>query len=97
MTWIQNEITNGFQRLFCLSLERTPSAEMIAGTVAVWMESIVYSRRWCEAKDVPLMREAFRRLGENCDCWPSPKRFLDALDSLTPLLRISVIVTACFG
>jgi len=58
---------------------------MVAGTVAAWMEALIPSRGWSERRDVPLMREAFRRLGESCTSWPAPKLFLEHLNALTPL------------
>jgi hypothetical protein len=85
VNWLEREIMTGFQRLVCLSLERTPAKETIAGTVRAWRDAMIERRSYDEARDAPLMREAFKRLSKNVESWPSPKKFIEHMDAVTPL------------
>ncbi|MGL6182606.1 MAG: hypothetical protein ACRC2G_10565 [Aestuariivirga sp.] len=69
------------QKLACLSLDRTPSMELIEGTVMVWAEALYPSRDWSEDRDRPRIREAFRRIAENRRAWPAP---IDLRDAMPP-------------
>lgn len=69
----------GFQKLLCLSLERTPAAEIIPGTVQAWIEVLTDRRAWDEERDTPRIREAFRTLARNRRTWPAPIDFSEAL------------------
>lgn len=72
----------GFQKLLCLSLDRTPARDVIAGTVAAWLE--VLSRRTYEQKrDTPRIRSAFMKLAEERREWPAPADFLAAMPRAT--------------
>lgn len=77
--WIQDEIVAGFQKLACLGLDRTPPAELMPGTVMVWMEAITYNRGFHESADRTRFRTAFTRLMDNRTAWPAPVDFLNAL------------------
>lgn len=77
--WIQREVSEGFKRLMCLSLERTPAAEVIQLTVAVWQEALAEGREWDQALDAPRFRRAFATLCRTRRNWPLPQDFLDAL------------------
>lgn len=79
MDWLTREITTGFQKLLCLSLDRTPATDLIQGTVAAWVEAITTGRLWDETRDGPRIREAFSILIRTRRTWPSPADFFDAL------------------
>lgn len=48
------------------------------------MDAIVRKRMWYEERDVPVVREAFRKLCAECAVWPSPARFLEYANAVTP-------------
>lgn len=62
-------------------MEGQPSADVIGGTLAVWIEAICARRVFDEATDVARFRAAFQMLMERESRWPSPAKFLDALPS----------------
>ena len=77
--WLLVEVATGLQKLSCLSLDRTPAAEMLTGTAQAWMEAITDGRTWDARRDTPRVRAAFRTLGRTVRRWPAPAEFLDAL------------------
>lgn len=79
--WIQREIATGFQKLVCLGLERTPSADLLPGTVMAWREAILNGRRFDEAEDVQRFRKAFAVIAGTFKSWPAPRDFVEALPS----------------
>ena len=66
-------------KLMCLSLDRTPAADMIEGTLAAWVEAVGTGRDWDEARDTPRIRRAFLTLAQTARRWPSVPEFVDAL------------------
>ena len=58
-TWIHDAILDGLSRLLCLGLDRTPAADMIAGTAAAWAEAITTGRTFDAARDRSRFRSAF--------------------------------------
>ena len=79
MDWLTREITTGFQKLLCLSLDRTPATDLIHGTVAAWVEALTANRTWDQAKDVDRVRQAFITLAQTRRTWPVPADFFDSL------------------
>lgn len=77
--WIEREIATGFQKLWLLSLDRTPAAEMAEGAVFAWREAVTENRMFEEQRDAPRFRKAFATLAATCRHWPTPRDFLDAL------------------
>lgn len=88
-TWIHDEILDGLSKLLCLSLERSPAADMIAGTAAAWVEAITFGSHWDEARDRPRFREAFITLANTREQWPAPKHFLEAIPRIRNSLEIA--------
>lgn len=78
-TWIHHEILDGLSKLLCLSLERSPAADMIAGTAAAWVEAVTFGREWVESRDRPRFRAAFVTLANTREQWPVPKHFIEAM------------------
>lgn len=74
-----DEIATGLQKLYLLSLDRTPAAELLTGTAQAWLEAITEGRSWEPARDTPRLRAAFVTLASTRESWPAPKHFLDAL------------------
>ena len=67
------------QKLYLLSLDHTPAAELLAGTAQAWHEAITADRAYDEARDAPRFRAAFLTLAQTRTNWPAPRHFLDAL------------------
>lgn len=78
-TWIHHEILDGLSKLLCLSLERSPAADMIAGTAAAWVEAVTFGREWVESRDRQRFRAAFVTLANTREQWPAPKHFIEAM------------------
>lgn len=78
-TWIHDEILDGLSKLLCLSLERSPAADMIAGTAAAWVEAVTFGREWVESRDRSRFRAAFVTLANTREQWPAPKHFIEAM------------------
>lgn len=83
MAWLLSEIATGLQKLYLLSLDRTPAAELLAGTAHAWLEAIGEGREWVQERDESRVRAAFRTLASTCDRWPTPRQFLAALPDST--------------
>lgn len=62
-----------------MSLERTPAAEILPGTVEAWTEVLTDRREWDQERDTPRIREAFRTLARHRRTWPVPVDFTEAL------------------
>lgn len=77
--WLLVELATGLQKLSCLSLDRTPAAEMLTGTAQAWLEAITDGSAWDEARDAERIAQAFRTLSRTVRRWPSPAEFLEAL------------------
>ncbi|OBU59205.1 hypothetical protein A9K70_01395 [Stenotrophomonas maltophilia] len=77
--WIKREIAEGLKRLMCLGLERTPAAEVIQLTAAVWLEAIIEGREFDQELDAPRFRRAFAILCRDCRQWPLPSSLLEAM------------------
>lgn len=69
----------GLQRLACLSLDRTPAAEMLPGTALAWIDAITDGRAWDRDRDQPRVKRAFVVLSKTMRRWPAPVEFLDAM------------------
>lgn len=82
--WLEVEILNGLQRLACLSLERTPAAEMLVGTAAAWAEGAMHGTKWDRHRDTCRVRAAFTTLVRTSRRWPAPVEFLEALPPVPP-------------
>lgn len=77
--WIKREISEGLKRLMCLGKERTPAAEVIQLTAAVWLEAIVEGRHFDQEQDAPRFRKGFAILCRECTVWPQPGELLKAM------------------
>lgn len=62
-----------------MSLERTPAAEILPGTVQAWLEVLTDRREWNEERDAPRVREAFRTMARIRRTWPAPVDFTEAM------------------
>lgn len=87
--WLELEILTGLQKLSCLSLDRTPAAEILPGTAQAWAEAIADGREWDERRDAQRMRTAFVTLARTMRRWPAPAEFLDALPPVPPPLALA--------
>ena len=77
--WLEVEILAGLQRLACLSLDRTPAAEMLPGTAQAWIEALTDGRAWERERDEQRVRRAFVVLSKTVRRWPAPVEFVEAL------------------
>lgn len=82
-------MATGLQKLSCLSLDRTPAAEVLSGTAQAWMEAITDGRAWDWGRDAERVRIAFRTLARTARRWPAPSEFLEALPDVPAPLAIA--------
>lgn len=62
-----------------MGLERTPAAEVIQLTAAVWLETVTHNRVWDQELDAPRFRRAFASLCQQRTSWPPPSALLEAM------------------
>lgn len=74
----------GIQRLLCLSLDGTPSRELAEPLAEVWTDALWPTKAWNEARDVPRLAAAFRKLTVSCVRWPAPAELLANYQSDPP-------------
>jgi len=86
--WLLDEVLNGLQRMFCLSLDRTPAAEMLPGTAQTWLEAITDGKAWDEGRDADRIAAGFRTLARIARRWPAPAEFLDVVPPVADLPAI---------
>lgn len=79
LDWLRAEVARGLQRLMCLGLERTPAAEVVQLTAAVWVESLTKGRVWDREADSWRIAAGFSELCATRRTWPVPRDLLDAL------------------
>lgn len=72
-------MATGLQKLYLLSLDRTPAAELLAGTAQAWLEVLTTGRVWERERDTPRIRQAFVTMATTRETWPAPRHFFDAL------------------
>lgn len=85
MKWLQSEIAGGFQKLIALRLRNAPPEEVIVGTVAVWLETLMdMPIMWDEQKDRARVADAFKVLCRTSTNWPTIKEFVDVLPARPP-------------
>ncbi|MGB1762985.1 hypothetical protein [Alloalcanivorax xenomutans] len=87
--WFDQAIANGLQRLYALSLPRTPSADLLFGTASAWVDALWSTRAWEQARDVPRLNAAFLRLSGVAEQWPAPVmllRYLPEVPASRPAL-----------
>ena len=77
-TWLHDEILDGLSKLLCLSLDRTPASDLIAGTAMTWCEALA-DMDWDQTRDTPRIRGAFATLARTREQWPAPRHFRDVL------------------
>lgn len=74
--------------MFCLSLDRTPAAEMLPGTAQAWLEAITDGKAWDEGRDAERIAAGFRTLARIARRWPAPAEFLDVVPPVADLPAI---------
>ena len=86
--WLLDEVLNGLQKMFCLSLDRTPAAEMLPGTAQTWLEAITDGKAWDEGRDADRIAAGFRTLARIARRWPAPAEFLEVVPPAADLPAI---------
>lgn len=66
-------------------LESSPPTVMIAATELNWIDALWPGSNWDETRDLPRIRETFRRLIAECVRWPQPAQFKEKLPKVEPI------------
>lgn len=77
--WLKKTIANGFSMLVLLKLKNAPKEDEIAHTMEAWFRVITYKKRFEQEIDEPRFNEAFIRLAQTCEWFPTPKELFEAL------------------
>ena len=83
MDWMKKELMTGFQKLLCLSMDRTPAQDLIMGTVEAWLEALTFNKIWDQERDTQRIQEAFRTVVRTKKYWPAPVEFIECLPAIT--------------
>ncbi len=67
-----------------LGLEGSPSSDVIAAAVEVWLEAIERHGQWNEALDKGRITQAFNRLINQYDRWPTPGKLIECIPPRAP-------------
>ena len=86
--WFQTRIDTGLQRLYTLSLQGSPAADVLAFTAETWVSVLYPARRWEQERDLPRLTEAFRLLAGQVERWPTPKALLDCMPAVPEALAL---------
>lgn len=77
--WFHNIIVDGISRLYSLSLEGAPAADVLPITTSVWVATLWDAGAWDESLDSARMKAGFVRLERSLTRWPPPRKLLDEL------------------
>lgn len=87
--WLDDEITEGIQRLLVLRLKFSPALDTIDPLVDTWIAVFkAQPMQWVESVDAPRIRQAFMLCAGKCDEFPTPKTVLTFLPSRPERLKI---------
>ena len=82
--WLSEAIRKGFLRLTALSLSFQPGPDVIAGTVRVWHDALLFRGVGDPRRDPSRIDAAFQHLAAHCRFWPAPE---DLVAALPPIER----------
>ena len=72
-------LANGFSMLVLLKLKNAPREDEIAPMLETWYRVLTYKRQFERELDEKRFHEAFVRLAQRCEWFPTPKELFDAL------------------
>ncbi|SEV92149.1 hypothetical protein [[Haemophilus] ducreyi] len=77
--WIKPILGKGFAVLLTLRLKNSPTEDMVKPTLETWFQVLTYKKSWVQELDQVRFEQAFMWISQNCDWFPTPKIFLDAM------------------
>lgn len=77
--WLKPVLAKGFAILLTLRLKNSPTEDMIKPTLETWFQVLTYKKHWEQELDQERFEQAFMWISQNCDWFPTPKVFLDAI------------------
>ncbi|MDY3123655.1 MAG: hypothetical protein SOW21_04610 [[Actinobacillus] rossii] len=77
--WIKPILGKGFAVLLTLRLKNAPTEDMVKPTLETWFQVLTYKKQWEQELDQERFEQAFMWIAQNCDWFPTPKVFLDAM------------------
>lgn len=77
--WIKPILGKGFAVLLTLRLKNAPTEDMVKPTLETWFKVLTYKKNWEQELDQVRFEQAFMWISQNCDWFPTPKVFLDAM------------------
>lgn len=92
--WLRNSILRGIQGLMMLRLQFAPAEDTIASLANAWLAVLMsLPHTWDQERDQPRIQRAFLTIAANCERWPAPKNFIDALPALPELNKLTAPAT----
>lgn len=82
--WLKQTIAHGFALLVVLKLKNAPAEDTIKKTMEAWYQVLTYKRHWVQEEDQERFEEAFMRLAQECEWFPTPKELLAMLPRKFP-------------
>ena len=77
--WIKPILGKGFAVLLTLRLKNAPTEDMVKPTLETWFQVLTYKKQWEQELDQERFEQALMWISQNCDWFPTPKVFLDAM------------------
>ena len=77
--WIKPILGKGFAVLLTLRLKNAPTEDMVKPTLETRFQVLTYKKSWEQELDQVRFEQAFMWISQNCDWFPTPKVFLDAM------------------
>lgn len=77
--WLKPVLAKGMAMLLLLRLKNSPPEDAVRATLQTWFQVITYKKCWEQELDQWRFEEAFMRLSQTCDWFPSPKQLLEIM------------------
>lgn len=77
--WLKPVLAKGMAMLLLLRLKNAPPEDAVKATLQTWFQVITYKKCWEQELDQWRFEEAFMRLSQTCDWFPSPKQLLEVI------------------
>lgn len=77
--WLKPVLAKGMAMLLLLRLKNAPPEDAVKATLQTWFQVITYKKFWEQELDQWRFEEAFMRLSQTCDWFPSPKQLLEVM------------------
>lgn len=90
LEWLKSSIIKGLQGLLMLRLQGAPAEDTAPSMANAWFAVLSnIPHTWDQDRDKPRIQKAFLTLAANCEQWPAPRQFIDALPQIVHPLKLN--------